>query len=281
MTDVLQFNDNIAASYDRFMHKSPLAQIIRRSIHEKLLRCFKPGDYVLDLNCGTGTDAVFLAQKGIRVMATDISAEMIRAVRIKIDAAGVQELVQTRVMRNENVLLLKNYSHPPNPPAGAGSPLRSDLQRENEGFDGVLSNFNGLNYLEDLEPFARQLSEVIKPGAKLFFLMLNKLCAAEFFHYMLNLKPGLAFRKLAAREKTFETKMNLYYPSAVKKIFSSHFRVRKITGFGVIIPPDQFRGLYRFKWLMTNAERLERIISSTFPFYMVCDQYLVEMERSV
>jgi SAM-dependent methyltransferase len=272
MADVIKFNDVAARTYDELMLKSPLAQIIRRNVHQKLLRHFKPGDYVLDLNCGTGTDAVFLAQNGIRVMATDISPKMIRAARNKIDAAGACELVEARVMRNEDVLSLKTDSVPKQS-LGTRLPPR--------GFDGVLSNFNGLNYLEDLDSFAHQLSEVIKPGAKLFFLLLNKLCAAEFFHYMLNLKPGLAFRKLAAREKTFETKVKLYYPSAVKKIFSNHFRVRKITGFGIIIPPDQFKRLYRFNWLMKNAARVERIVSSTSPFYMICDQYLVEMERSV
>jgi ubiquinone/menaquinone biosynthesis C-methylase UbiE len=44
----------------------------------------------LDLGCGTGTDAVFLAQKGFNVSAIDISEEAIKIAKLKALKAGVK-----------------------------------------------------------------------------------------------------------------------------------------------------------------------------------------------
>lgn len=43
----------------------------------------------LDVGCGTGTDAIYLASKGINVTAIDISKEAIRIARGKAEKAGV------------------------------------------------------------------------------------------------------------------------------------------------------------------------------------------------
>ena len=45
---------------------------------------------VLDVGCGTGTDAVYLASKGADVTAIDISREAVRIAREKADKAGVK-----------------------------------------------------------------------------------------------------------------------------------------------------------------------------------------------
>ena len=48
----------------------------------------KAGERVLELNCGTGEDAVHLARRGVRVLATDNSPRMLAAARSKIARAG-------------------------------------------------------------------------------------------------------------------------------------------------------------------------------------------------
>jgi len=46
--------------------------------------------YVLDVGCGTGTDAIYLASKGADVSAIDISHEAIRIAREKAEKAGIK-----------------------------------------------------------------------------------------------------------------------------------------------------------------------------------------------
>ena len=57
---------------------------------------FQPGDQVLELGCGTGEDAIWLAKRGVRVLATDGSPAMLEATARKAQAEGVSELIETR-----------------------------------------------------------------------------------------------------------------------------------------------------------------------------------------
>ena len=47
------------------------------AVWRELLRTFHPGQRVLEINCGTGIDAVSLGERGIRVLACDIAPRMI------------------------------------------------------------------------------------------------------------------------------------------------------------------------------------------------------------
>ena len=44
---------------------------------ESLEKAFRPGDRVLEIGCGTGVDACFLAERGVKVLACDSSPQMI------------------------------------------------------------------------------------------------------------------------------------------------------------------------------------------------------------
>jgi 2-polyprenyl-3-methyl-5-hydroxy-6-metoxy-1,4-benzoquinol methylase len=47
-------------------------------------------NYVLDVACGAGTDAIYLALKGCKVTAIDVSHEAIRIARERAEKAGVE-----------------------------------------------------------------------------------------------------------------------------------------------------------------------------------------------
>ena len=48
--------------------------MLRGRVWQTLERTFTPGQHILELACGTGEDALWLAQRGIQVTATDGSA---------------------------------------------------------------------------------------------------------------------------------------------------------------------------------------------------------------
>ena len=51
--------------------ESRLGELLRQAVWRRLDDVFRPGDRVLELDCGTGEDAVHLARRGVRVLATD------------------------------------------------------------------------------------------------------------------------------------------------------------------------------------------------------------------
>ena len=65
--------DALAADYDRSFTASAIGQRMRAAVWRRLDTAFAPGERVLELNCGTGEDAVHLAERGVRVLATDVS----------------------------------------------------------------------------------------------------------------------------------------------------------------------------------------------------------------
>src|SRR5262249_13745568 len=67
--------DAVAHRYDAEFSDRWLGETLRRQVWRELAPLVKPGSHVLDLGCGTGEDAVWLAGRGARVCATDASTE--------------------------------------------------------------------------------------------------------------------------------------------------------------------------------------------------------------
>src|SRR5215831_12344219 len=124
--------DAVAARYDETFTNSQIGQAQRKAVWSELLQAFRPGDRVLEIGCGTGVDACFLAERGVQVVASDSSARMIEMATSRVQKEGRQELVRPLLLRAEDILTL---------PA-------------NEPFDGAFSNFGALNCLEDFKQLA-------------------------------------------------------------------------------------------------------------------------------
>src|SRR5262245_32112344 len=114
--------DVLAPVYDDLFTNSKIGRAQRQEVWSKLERVFQPGNKILEINCGTGVDAVYLARMGVRVLALDSSAGMIAATERRLDKESMHEFVTCRQLAIEDLGQLN----------GVGL------------FDGVLSNFGGL-----------------------------------------------------------------------------------------------------------------------------------------
>jgi ubiquinone/menaquinone biosynthesis C-methylase UbiE len=77
-----------AEKYDSFAVDHPHLTRMRNKVYDHIGRLLSPGARILELNAGTGTDAVKLAQRGYRVHATDIAPGMLQRLRDKVDQTG-------------------------------------------------------------------------------------------------------------------------------------------------------------------------------------------------
>lgn len=104
---------------------------------ERVRAHLRAGDEVLELGCGTGTTALKLADAAARIVATDLSGEMLRIGREKAKAQGVRN-VEFRTL---------------------------DVARDDSGhrFDAVMA-FNLLHLVGDLETSLVRIHEQLKPG---------------------------------------------------------------------------------------------------------------------
>jgi ubiquinone/menaquinone biosynthesis C-methylase UbiE len=138
--------DAVAERYDETFTSSIIGRAQRAMVWKEIEKTFRAGDRVLEIGCGTGADACFLADRGIYVTATDASAQMIEVTSCRIRTNRLDNFVHPRVLPAENISLL----------------------RTTQPFEGALSNFGALNCVNDLQQLAADLAGFLRPGAKVF-----------------------------------------------------------------------------------------------------------------
>src|SRR5215468_9785024 len=92
--DTQEAFDSVAADYDGERGNNALIQDMRMEMWRWLDSTFPPGSRLLDLGCGTGLDAVRMAQHGHFVTATDWSPAMVRRTEERAGRAQLSGRVQ-------------------------------------------------------------------------------------------------------------------------------------------------------------------------------------------
>jgi SAM-dependent methyltransferase len=166
--------DALAADYDRCFTASVIGRRMRAAVWRRLDKAFVAGERVLELNCGTGEDAIHLGARGVRILATDGSPAMLSRARAKIEATGLSATIEVERLRIENLADL----------AGLGT------------FDGAVSNFGGLNCVNDLPCVASRLAVLLRPGARVLLCVMGPTVPWEWAWYLAHGQPGKAARRL-------------------------------------------------------------------------------------
>jgi SAM-dependent methyltransferase len=251
--------DGMAADYDKSFSASLIGRRMRAAVWRRLDAGFHPGERVLELNCGTGEDAVHLAQRGVRVLATDASARMLDVTRAKIEHEGLTGVVHTARVPIEALATFN---------AGA--------------FDGVLSNFGGLNCVDDLPEVARSLAALLRPGGRALLCLMGPAVPWEWGWFLARGEPRRALRRLR-RGGSHWRGLRVRYPSigAMRRAFAPYFVARRISAIGALVPPT-----YAETWatrhprLLSALDRWERRLETVPPLPWLADHYLLELERA-
>ena len=254
--------DALADDYDSSFTRSTIGQYLRAAVWRRLDASFEPGDRVLELNCGTGEDALRLARRGVRVLATDNSPRMLAATLAKVELAGLARAVDVAALAIEDLALGRV------PQAGP--------------FDGVVSNFGGLNCVGDLSGVARGLASIVRPGGRALLCVMGPFVPWEWGWYLAHGQPGKAFRRVRPGGAEWQG-LAVRYPTvgAVRRAFSPYFVQRRAAAIGALIPPP-----YTAAWaarhprLLAALDRWERRIETIPPLPWLADHFLIELERS-
>lgn len=256
--------DAVAAQYDESFTSSKIGQAQRESVWRELAKAFHPGDRTLEIGCGTGIDACFLAKRGVRVLACDSSPQMIAVATRRIQENGLQKLVQPLLLRAEDIAAL----HP------------------DEVFDGAFSNFGALNCVADLGLMARYLATLLKPGASALFCWMGPCCAWETIWYLAHGKRQKAFRRLHRDGVTAriadDAFVHVHYPTvkALAREFAPEFRLEFVKGIGVVVPPSYLEPwAQRHPGLFQLCERADSLIARCPGFRVLADHVLVRLRR--
>lgn len=280
--------DAFAEAYDDDFTRSRLGQLLRPRVWHILARHFSPGQHVLELACGTGEDALWLAQQGIHVLATDGSAEMVRQAKAKAEEQGrgrvevkqvsLQEVIEGNSIKSgvealaESSLIVSAEASTPVAEIGG---LRSPVPGR---FDGVFSNFGGLNTIGEWRPLAEALAGLVKPGGKVILVPMGPLCPWEILWYLGHGQPQTALRRFraSAPAKIGDAVIPIWYPEAgrLRADFAPWFRHLSTESLGLWLPPSYLdywvdRWPRLFGWLNQFEQKTARLSGGWGDHYVV------------
>jgi ubiquinone/menaquinone biosynthesis C-methylase UbiE len=255
--------DSAASSYDEEESRNEILKWMRRIVHEIYLKNFNAGNKLLELNAGTGTDALFLAGHEIHVLATDLSENMIDAIREKVKKQRAEKFASAKLC-----------------------PFDEIGKIEENNFDGVISNFGGLNCINEFDKLRDDLSKKIKQGRKFIAVVMNRTCPWEIFYYSTRFDFNNVFRR--SKEEGINAPLGnkhvrTYYftPAQFAGFFEKQFKVKKIYALGLFTPPPFLIGIYRrFKSFVKLLMRADELLKGVFPFNRLGDHFIIILEKT-
>jgi SAM-dependent methyltransferase len=257
--------DGAAAEYDSVFTRTLAGRWLRARVWERLEEHFRPGMRVLELGCGTGEDALWLARRGVRVLATDASAAMLAIAREKAARAGLADFI---VFRTLDLAQLP------------------EVDEIGTGFDGVLSDFGALNCIGDRRVPAEWLGRAVRPGGRAVLVVMGPWCPWEVAWHAAHGQLGIAFRRwrrggvdavVAGRP------VHVWYPSPgrLRRDLKPWWRLIGTHAVGALVPPPYLNGVVeRRPRLFARLAALERRAGAHWPLNVLNDHYLIEFERS-
>lgn len=253
--------DTAAETYVRDFSGTRIGETRRHAVWRRLDKIFSPGQKLLELNCGTGIDAVHLAERGIQLVACDISSHMIELARQLAASTNTGKLIDFKVLSNEEI---------------------GSLKGENV-FDGAFSNFCGLNCVRDLPAVVRELTRLVRPEAPVLLCMMGHFVPWEIAWFMAHGEPGKALRRL--RGNSFRSSGSgtvcIQRPSVseIAHFMSPAFRLQRWSGVGVAVPPTYTENrMQHFPRMIKGLAGIDRMIADLPLFRRMADCVVLEFE---
>lgn len=257
--------DFIAKTYDTDFTNSAIGKLQRNKVWNFFTNETKntKSKKVLEINCGTGNDALWLADKGFDVIATDISSEMIAI-------ANSKNKIENHPNLHFEICGFNNLIH----------------QYQQYQFDMVFSNFAGLNCLskQELINLDKDLAILLKPKGQLIVVLLGKYCVVESLYFLFKFDwKKITRRKRKANAYLSENNYQetwCYSYQELETIFSS-FKLIKKKPIGLFIPPSYFeKTMKRWPVLLYLLQNLDSLFGGISNFSNFGDHYILHLEKT-
>lgn len=257
--------DNVASTYDQDFTHSNIGKALRESVWKYLDKVLKQNSSlnVLEINCGTGEDAIRFAQKGHKVFATDLSETMAKCAHEKVLEQNLQHMVDVIT-------------------CDARAIDQCDFSAD---FDLVFSNFGGLNCLnsQELKKLSTDLSGLLKPSGRFIAVVMPRFCVWESMYFLTKFEFNKIFRRNTSNSlsvKVGDEYVDTWYysPAQFTRIFGDHFKKLATQAVGVAIPPSYMeKGIGSKDQVISQLNQLEGFLGSISSLSAVSDHFLIDM----
>lgn len=249
--------------FDEYDAGNTIIQYKRNRVREHVLRYMPFSGSILELNAGTGEDAVFFARRGYRVHATDIAEGMQLRLKEKVQRLGLTDMVSAEV-RSFNSL---------------------DQLQQKGPYDLIFSNFAGLNCTNRLDQVLQSFSPLVKPGGQVTMVILPGFSLWETL-LIFRGKFRTAFRRFFSSRGTKSHVEGVYFkcwyysPAYVIRRLSADFDLLSLEGLCTIVPPSYIENFAEkrpklYNWLRSKEDNWK----GRWPWRSIGDYYIISFRK--
>lgn len=258
--------DHIASAYDSIFTRSAVGQLQRKHVW-KYIETVVPhlkGFEMLELNCGSGDDALMFGEGGSNLVATDISQEMLKITLKNSEQYSLQSRITSQYLDIESF----------------------DETIFDKKFDLVFSNFGGINCInpKSLKKLLNTLPKTLNPGGRFIGVVMPKFCAWETVFFMFRFQFRKAFRRFTSREVSTNVngtsvKAWYYHPSQIRRWSRQKFKLISIRPVGVALPPSYLENFFTLKrrWLL-RLNNYERKLADLPLLSGMADHFVIDLQ---
>ncbi|MDA2929724.1 class I SAM-dependent methyltransferase [Acidobacteria bacterium AH-259-O06] len=246
--------------YDAYEENHEILKWMRGQVRTHVMGFLKKSDYILELNSGTGLDAVFFAQHGFKVHATDLSDGMISQLEQKVEMFKLQDRI---TVQQCSFTSLEEIPH--------------------RRYDYVFSNFGGLNCTANLSVVSSSVGRLLKPDGFITVVLMPPVCPWELAlifrgHFKIAVRRLHRNGALAHIEGVY-FKTYYFSPGQILKAFGNGFKKIRLQGLASLSPPPRMENFPRrypklYKFLRTLDERVAHVP----PFNSWSDHFILTMQ---
>ncbi len=244
-------------NYDEYEKDNQTLKWMREQVRKHALQFLNPGDNMLELNGGTGIDAIFFAQKDIFVHSIDISKGMIEQIQQKVNDHNLSHKISFQQCSFTELNKIKNIK-----------------------FDFIFSNFGGLNCLSDLREVTKFFPTLLKNKGRICLVIMPPVCPWELA-MVFKAKFNFAFRRLKTNGVPANiegVRFTTYYFSLkdIIKALGENFDLVTLEGLAVFTPIPQMENFpKKFPRLAKFLNKLDESLSGNFPFNRIGDHLII------
>jgi ubiquinone/menaquinone biosynthesis C-methylase UbiE len=249
--------------FDELYARNTITTYKRKRIRDHVAQYLAPHSHILELNAGTGTDAIYFAQQGHSVHATDISEGMQQMLQQKVASLGLQQAISNELC----------------------SFTALDTLKRKGPYDLIFSNLGGLNCTHELDKVLHTFTPLLQPGGIITLVILNRFCLWETL-LVCKGKWKTAFRRFtgskgaSAHIEGHYFRCWYYTPSYITRALGESFDLLSIEGLCTIVPPsyiEHFAEKYpkAYSWLTNKENRLKQ----QWPWKYTGDFFIITMQK--
>jgi len=252
-----------SAVFDALYSANPIIQYKRNRVRTHVEQWLPPNSNILELNAGTGEDALYFAQKGHTVHATDIATGMQQQLKQKVQQAGLNGLVTTEICSFTQLDQLNNKGP----------------------YNLVFSNFAGLNCTGDLDNVMNSFYPLLKPGGIVTMVIMPGFCLWET---LLALRGNFknAFRRFNSSKGVTANVEGVnflcwyYKPSFIIHHLANQFTPLGVEGLCSIVPPSYFENFpAKHPSLYKKLQVWENKYKSRRPWKYCGDYFIISLRK--